>query len=100
MARHPSVGDVRGIGLMWAVELVVDQRTRRKVTMDQAHVLDRHLMQLGLLTRCWDILYFAPPLCITPEEVDQMLAITDVALGRFEDDLGLGLRQPEQSEQL
>ncbi len=90
MARHPSVGDVRGFGLMCAIELVVDKPSRQRITMDQAHVLDRYLVQLGILTRCWDILYYAPPLCITPDEVDRIIEATDLALGRFEDELGIG----------
>jgi hypothetical protein len=44
---------------------------------------------LGVLTRCWDILFYAPPLCITPAEVGRLIEATDIALGRFEDELGI-----------
>jgi len=90
LAHHPSVGHVRGLGLMCAVDLMADKTQGQRVTMAQAHILDGHLMRLGLITRCWDTLFFAPPLCVTADEIDHMLEITDQALYRFEDDLGLG----------
>ena len=46
-------------------------------------------MEMGLITRCWDILYLAPPLVVTPEEIDHMVEIIDHALGWFEEEVGV-----------
>jgi adenosylmethionine-8-amino-7-oxononanoate aminotransferase len=88
--RHPVMGDVQGLGLLAAVELEKDRRSRQKITLDEARLLEKHLLDLGVITRVWDTLFFAPPLCISAEEVDRLVDLTGQALTRFEADLGLG----------
>lgn len=84
--RHPSIGDVRGIGLMLGVEFVMDRRTK-----EPAHDLrDRVVMeafQRGLLTLgCGDsAIRISPPLCITKSEIDDGLAILEEAISVTED---------------
>lgn len=73
---HPLVGEVRGLGLIAAVELVVDKATRRpfeplgkvgRQVFEKAH-------SHGLITRAvGDSIAFCPPLIITEAEVDEML---------------------------
>ncbi|MGM7671214.1 aspartate aminotransferase family protein [Microbacterium sp. A93] len=85
MERHPSVGDVRGLGAFWAVELVTDRTT--KVPLDSAAMgaLTAECKKLGLLPFVSENrLHIAPPLN-TPDEVlnegldilDQALAVAD-----------------------
>lgn len=74
-ACHRNVGEVRGEGLLAAIEFVKDKNDR--VFFDSADSMGVRLaaaaLDNGLITRAMpqgDILGFAPPLCITREEVD------------------------------
>lgn len=74
----PAVGDVRGLGLMVAVELVADRAT--KAAFDPAkNVIGRVRKELearGLFTRVVrDIILLAPPLVITEAQVDRIVQI-------------------------
>lgn len=80
-ARHPSIGDVRGKGLMIGVELVKDRQTKTpaKHLRDRAEELAfQHgliVMGCGLST-----IRMAPPLCLTKAEADEGLMIFEEAL--------------------
>ena len=80
-ARHPCIGDVRGIGLMQGIELVTDRSTR-----EPAGELARRLMQMafvkGLLTLAAgrNALRLAPPLVVDAEDVSIALGILDDCL--------------------
>jgi L-2,4-diaminobutyrate transaminase len=88
LGDHPNVGEVRGEGLLAAVEFLQDRDSRtffdpaRKVGPQIAGALARH----GVVARAMpegDILGFAPPLCLTREEADIIVdstvaAVTDV----------------------
>lgn len=72
------VGEVRGLGLMAAVELVAERRT--KAPLDPAAKVGarvtRHAREAGLILRPrGDVLTLAPPFVITEEEIDQMVAM-------------------------
>lgn len=85
--KHPCVGDVRGIGLFWLMELVKNRETRepmngfnKPVTEPMAKVAGK-LKELGLSTFVrWDWVFAVPPLCITEEQIQEGLAIYDQAL--------------------
>ena len=75
LGDHPHVGDIRGEGLLLAVELVEDRETRTfydpKETIGPK--IAAALVKRSVIARAMpqgDILGFAPPLCITPGEVD------------------------------
>jgi len=76
---HPHVGEVRGEGLLCAVEFVED-RTNRKRYDPLGSVggkLAAALLKRGVIARAMpqgDILGFAPPLCISRDECDQVVA--------------------------
>ncbi len=76
MRSHPLVGDARGRGLVGALELVVDKDTREPFGADAA--VGTRLTQLtwenGVLVRCFahGVIGFAPALCCTEDEVDEM----------------------------
>jgi taurine--2-oxoglutarate transaminase len=87
--RHPSIGDVRGKGLFWGLELVKDRGTREPLVpfnatgADAAPVgaLAKAAMERGLyLMTHWNVVVVAPPLTITREELDEGLAALDAAL--------------------
>ena len=74
-AEFPEIGDVRGQGLICAIELVADRET--KAPSGTGAAVRAAAIEGGLYTRAiGDILAFAPPLIISPEEVDQMVEIT------------------------
>ncbi|RIA55253.1 aspartate aminotransferase family protein [Dichotomicrobium thermohalophilum] len=85
LADHPNVGEVRGEGLLAAVEFVEDKASRtffdpsKKVGPAVTSALARH----GVVARAMpqgDILGFAPPLCITHAEVDEVVTATKRAV--------------------
>lgn len=73
-----SVGDVRGQGMMAAVELVADKATKQAFPTE-ANVgarVNQEITKRGLYTRViGDTICLAPPLCTTEEQVDQIVAI-------------------------
>lgn len=73
---HPFVGEVRGAGLMAAVEFVADKGTRRFFAPQaRAHrIVVRRVLEEGVVVRALpygEITSFSPPLCITRAEVDE-----------------------------
>ncbi|WP_426960106.1 aspartate aminotransferase family protein [Muricoccus radiodurans] len=85
LADHPMVGEVRGVGLMAAVEVVRDRETR--AAFDPAAKVGAEVQRLaqeeGLIARALgDSLCFAPPLITTESEVDVILARFGRALDR------------------
>ncbi len=90
LRQHPTVGDIRGLGLLAAVELVKDQQSKEKFSMDgdEVKTLNTLLVDRGLLTRATHIIFVAPPLCITRAEVDRVVDIIDSSLTAFEQQYG------------
>jgi 4-aminobutyrate---pyruvate transaminase len=89
-ADHPLVGEVRGRGLVAALELVKDKTTKEPFPAADAvstKVMDRALDH-GLITRAiGDCIAFSPPLIITAEQIDELVA----RLGRTLDDVAATL---------
>jgi taurine--2-oxoglutarate transaminase len=88
-ARHPSVGDVRGIGLFWILELVKDRDTREPLVPFNAGASElgsmpqvaKYLRQNGLYTFVkWNWIFAVPPLCINAGQIAEGLAVIDGAL--------------------
>jgi adenosylmethionine-8-amino-7-oxononanoate aminotransferase len=77
MLNHPLVGDARGRGLVGAIELVTDKETREPFPADAE--IGARLSQLtlanGVIVRCFahGVIGFAPALCCTEGEVDEMI---------------------------
>ncbi|MDQ0769453.1 taurine--2-oxoglutarate transaminase [Pseudarthrobacter defluvii] len=79
--KHGVIGEVRGRGVFWALELVQDRATRVLVTAEYMGRLKAELLRLGLLPFLADNrIHVVPPAVVTPEEVAQALAIYDQAL--------------------
>jgi len=87
--RHPCIGEVRGLGCLWGLELVKNRETReplvpfngtgeaaKPVTMLAKAALERGLY---LMTH-WNVVMVCPPLTITREEIDEGIAVLDEAL--------------------
>lgn len=85
--EHPTVGDVRGLGLMLGVELVEDRDTREPdadaFKHIQAHAMDHEL----IIIPCGpdgNVIRFIPPLVTTREELDWALDIVDEGMASWE----------------
>ncbi|MDQ1901137.1 aminotransferase [Paracoccus sp. WLY502] len=79
-AQMPIVGEVRGVGLMAAVEFVADRdkKTRFDAGLKVGARISAAARARGLIARAMphgDILGFAPPLVVTPKEVDQIVGL-------------------------
>lgn len=85
LADHPLVGEVRGIALLAAIELVTDKTAKTGLaTPGQIGALvNAHLQDAGVISRAMgDALAFCPPMIINEAQVDELLAAVKVALDR------------------
>jgi 4-aminobutyrate aminotransferase-like enzyme len=89
MERYEIVGDVRGAGYFWAMELVKDRATKETFNEEECNVLLRDflsptLLQEGLLCRADDrgdpAIQISPPLITTREQIDEAIAVFDRVL--------------------
>ncbi|MBK9007499.1 MAG: Isoleucine 2-epimerase [Anaerolineales bacterium] len=89
-ARHTSIGDVRGKGLMIGVEFVKDKNTKEP-NEEIRNMIEHTAFEHGLLTLgCGrSTMRFAPPLCITKKEADEGLTIFEEAVTMAEKEQGL-----------
>ncbi len=86
----PLVGEVRGEGLMGCVECVADRESRDPLQLDKdvGKRIDQHCHELGLLVRpLINMCVMSPPLVITREQVDDLVAILHEGISRTMDDL-------------
>ncbi len=87
--KHPSVGDVRGLGCFWGIELVKNRETREPLVPFNATGeafapvarLSKAALERGLyLMTHWNVVMVCPPLTITTDEIDEGIGILDEAL--------------------
>ena len=84
--RHPSIGEVRGLGLFWGLELVRDRETREPLapfngSSEAMQRLTKAALERGLyLFVHWNVVVVCPPLTVTREELDEGLAVLDEVL--------------------
>ncbi|MEY8880739.1 aspartate aminotransferase family protein [Donghicola sp. XS_ASV15] len=87
---HPLVGDVRGRGMLAAVELVIDKdaKTPLPASVQPATRLFDRAWEHGLIVRSFaqGIFGYAPPLCCTEEEIDMIIERTRKVLDVTLDD--------------
>jgi 4-aminobutyrate aminotransferase-like enzyme len=86
-ARHRTIGDVRGLGLMIGVELVADRESRTPdpdaMQFISAYGLEHELIVIA----CGpdgNIIRFIPPLTATADELDAAIDVVDEALTAYE----------------
>ncbi len=91
-ADHPLVGEVRGIGLLAAIELVADRAERRIFPRERnvGIICRDHSFENGLIMRAIrDTMVLAPPLVITEAEVEKVLAKAKLCIDLTAKDLGV-----------
>ena len=83
--RHPLIGDVRGVGMLLALELVADRETKQRISPTVARRLLLALARRGVLTAgAGPILRLTPPLVLTERQAATGLDVLDQALTEVE----------------
>lgn len=96
--RHRSIGDVRGLGLFWAVELVKNKKTKTYFNVQSDKVsgvptmvekIAGEMMKKGVFLQAW-VSHFviAPPLIIEKQEIDEGVRALDDALAMADEEVG------------
>jgi 4-aminobutyrate aminotransferase / (S)-3-amino-2-methylpropionate transaminase / 5-aminovalerate transaminase len=89
--RHPSLGDVRGVGMLIGIELVRDRDTKEPVSADESAQLYLELVRRGVLVSgAGPIMRITPPLVLDIALADRGLDLFEEALTVFETRVGLG----------
>jgi adenosylmethionine-8-amino-7-oxononanoate aminotransferase len=88
--KHGVIGDVRGMGLLQGIEIVRDTKTKEPFPAEVAFGVrvGRRALEHGLLCRFdpnW--IAFGPPLTVTAEQLDEMLAVLDRSIGEVLDEM-------------
>jgi adenosylmethionine-8-amino-7-oxononanoate aminotransferase len=90
LAGHPLVGDVRGRGMLAAIERVTDKEKKTPLpaaAQPAVRIFDRAWNE-GLIVRAfaWGVLGYAPPLCCTEDEIDMIVERTRKVLDQTLED--------------
>lgn len=85
-SRHDSIGEIRGTGMFWAIELVRDKATREPLAPYGGSSLEMAAIVSGCVERGmvpfvnFNRIHIVPPLTIEPEELSEGLSILDAVL--------------------
>ncbi|MGK2741756.1 aspartate aminotransferase family protein [Tepidicaulis sp. LMO-SS28] len=89
LADHPIIGQVRGVGLLGAMELVKDKKTRERFEGDTGTLCRDHCFNNDLVMRAiGNTMVLSPPLVITKDEIDTLFTQARLALDLTAKDLG------------
>jgi (R)-1-hydroxy-2-aminoethylphosphonate ammonia-lyase len=87
-ARHPLIGDVRGLGLMLGIELVRDPITKERATTETEQVMYKALSRgVSFKITMGSIISIVPAMVITEEELARGLDIIEDCIAEVEDEL-------------
>lgn len=90
MADHPMVGEARGVGLMGALEMVADKKTKAPFAgnLDVSERVSRQAMKNGLICRPLGAsIVLAPPFIITDTQISELFGILRKTLDEVHGDL-------------
>ncbi len=78
--KYSLIGDIRGVGLLWGIELVTDRTTKQKATAEAEEIMYECLKQgLSFKVSKGNVLQLSPPLTITREELEKAFEILNCA---------------------
>ncbi|HAS8563380.1 TPA: aspartate aminotransferase family protein [Vibrio vulnificus] len=86
-AKYPVIGDVRGIGMLWGIELVTDHESKARA-YDEAEVVLYQCLNNGVSFKVsqGNVIQLSPPLIITREQLTKALAIFEEAIAKVCED--------------
>ncbi|EIO3978177.1 aspartate aminotransferase family protein [Vibrio vulnificus] len=82
-AKYPVIGDVRGIGMLWGIELVTDHESKARA-YDEAEAVLYQCLNNGVSFKVsqGNVIQLSPPLIITREQLTEALAIFEEAFAK------------------
>ncbi|HBH7904998.1 aspartate aminotransferase family protein [Vibrio parahaemolyticus] len=82
-AKYPVIGDVRGIGMLWGIELVTDHKSKARA-YDEAEAVLYQCLNNGVSFKVsqGNVIQLSPPLIITREQLTEALAIFEEAIAK------------------
>ncbi|WP_411062969.1 aspartate aminotransferase family protein [Vibrio rotiferianus] len=82
-AKYPVIGDVRGIGMLWGIELVTDHESKARA-YDEAEAVLYQCLNNGVSFKVsqGNVIQLCPPLIITREQLTEALAIFEEAIAK------------------
>lgn len=86
-SRYPSIGDVRGSGLMLAIEMVSDKKTKEPDRETTANVFEKCREQGLILSKSGPFqscLRMVPPMCLSLEDVEKVAEGLDAAFASLQ----------------
>ncbi|EGR0209555.1 aspartate aminotransferase family protein [Vibrio parahaemolyticus] len=82
-AKYPVIGDVRGIGMLWGIELVIDHESKARAYHEAEAVLYQCLNNgVSFKVSQGNVIQLSPPLIITREQLTEALAIFEEAIAK------------------
>ncbi|EJG2371533.1 aspartate aminotransferase family protein [Vibrio parahaemolyticus] len=86
-AKYPVIGDVRGIGMLWGIELVTDHESKARA-YDEAEAVLYQCLNDGVSFKVsqGNVIQLSPPLIITREQLTEALAIFEEAIAKVCED--------------
>ncbi|EHH1182146.1 aspartate aminotransferase family protein [Vibrio vulnificus] len=86
-AKYPVIGDVRGIGMLWGIELVTDHESKARA-YDEAEAVLYQCLNNGMSFKVsqGNVIQLSPPLIITREQLTEALAIFEEAIAKVCED--------------
>ncbi|EII2983281.1 aspartate aminotransferase family protein [Vibrio parahaemolyticus] len=86
-AKYPVIGDVRGIGMLWGIELVTDHESKARA-YDEAEAVLYQCLNNGVSFKVsqGNVIQLSPPLIITREQLTEALAIFEEAIAKVCED--------------
>ncbi|EGQ8077530.1 aspartate aminotransferase family protein [Vibrio vulnificus] len=82
-AKYPVIGDVRGIGTLWGIELVTDHESKARAYDEVEAVLYQCLNNgVSFKVSQGNVIQLSPPLIITREQLTEALAIVEEAIAK------------------
>ncbi|EPG0531560.1 TPA: aspartate aminotransferase family protein [Vibrio harveyi] len=81
--KYPVIGDVRGIGMLWGIELVTDHESKSRA-YDEAEAVLYQCLNNGVSFKVsqGNVIQLSPPLIITREQLTEALAIFEEAIAK------------------
>ena len=79
--KHQLIGDIRGKGLLWGIELVIDRNTKEKAVNEAEKIMYNCLKNgLSFKVSAGNVLQLAPALTISRNELSRAIGIIDNAI--------------------
>ena len=92
MDKHPIIGDVRGLGLLIGVELVMDRESKQRFPKNSglAKRVNAAFRRNGLILQSdGNVVTVGPPICVTQDDCNDIIAGIDASLGDVETEMGV-----------